>query len=67
MLKPEQVPMEVFDAFQKAWSHQSTLSTRECLAIAINAWPGMFGTELEDYTGVYRKIVLPLPREKQDD
>lgn len=33
-----------------------------CLAMLKN-WPGMFGTELEDCTGVYRKIILPLPKE----
>ena len=39
MLKAEQIPDEVFEAFQKAWADASTLSTKECLAAAINAWP----------------------------
>lgn len=41
MIKPEQIPDEVFEAFQKAWAVTSTLSTKECLAAALNAWPGM--------------------------
>lgn len=40
---------------------------RAAIRAALNAWPGVFGTELEDHTGVYRRIILPLPREPRDD
>ena len=66
MIKPDQIPDEVFEAFQKAWTDASTLSTKECLAAAINAWPGAVwresgvGREI-----VSRRIVLPLPPEKE--
>lgn len=45
MLKPEQVPDEVFEAFQKAWAVTSTLSTKECLAAAINAWAALSASQ----------------------
>lgn len=38
MIKPEQIPDEVLAVFQRAWFNQGTLSTKECLAEAINAW-----------------------------
>lgn len=60
MLKAEQIPDEVFEAFQKAWAVTSTLSTKECLAAAINAWPGMWHIKAVDFEG---KVILPLPQE----
>lgn len=70
MLKAEQIPDEVFEAFQKAWAVTSTLSTKECLAAAINAWPGMHIHEwqrpwLGGMSGT--DIILPLPTETRDD
>ena len=60
MLKAEQIPDEVFEAFQKAWAVTSTLSTKECLAAAINAWPGMIHDDMPH-------IILPLPQETRDE
>lgn len=59
MIKPEDIPPEVVEAFQKAWAVTSTLSTKECLAAALNAWPDMscrptFGPS---------RIILPLNTE----
>jgi hypothetical protein len=62
MLKAEQIPDEVFEAFQKAWAVTSTLSTKECLAAAINAWPGVNLDAVRCGT-----LILPLPQEKTDD
>lgn len=66
MLKAEQIPDEVFEAFQKAWAVTSTLSTKECLAAALNAWPGAFpwtfSGPLEGHG-----YVLPLPKEPRDE
>jgi len=64
MIRAEQIPDEVFEAFQKAWAVTSTLSTKECLAAALNAWPGAVWRE----SGMNRKImsrriILPLPQE----
>ena len=65
MLKPEQIPPDAMYAAWKAMNAGMTLN--DAIAAALNAWPGMFGTELEDYTGVYRKIILPLPQEPSDE
>ena len=37
-----------------------------CLAMIRN-WEGMFETSTEDHSGIYRKIILPLPQEKQNE
>lgn len=67
MIKPEQVPDEVMAAFQKAWADKSTLSTKECIAAAINAWPGMEPHKVlsvrdngEGYDLKTTAIILPL-------
>ena len=65
MLKAEQVPDEVFEAFQKAWAVTSTLSTKECLAAAINAWPGLFYHPARPDEEAC--IFLPLPQEASDE
>ena len=41
MIKPEQIPKEVVEAFQQAWEELPALTIKECLASALNAWPGM--------------------------
>jgi len=66
MLKPEQVPDEVVEAFQRAWADMSTLSTKECLAAALNAWPG---NDIVGYGPPFYGIdlILPLPTEASDD
>lgn len=61
MLKAEQIPDEVFEAFQKAWAVTSTLSTKECLAAAINAWPGMSQLAENDSASIRGVAVLILP------
>lgn len=67
MLKPEQVPPGLALIARKAWAEGVGPTNDDdwnaAIAAAVNAWPGMFGTELEDHTGVYRRIILPLPRE----
>jgi hypothetical protein len=58
MIRVEQIPDEVFYAFQKAWANRDTLSTKECLAAAISAWPGSCNVActLADL------LLLPLPQ-----
>lgn len=65
MIKPDMIPDEVFEAFQKAWADTSTLSTKECLAAALNAWPEMEMMEGEklEFGGVF----LPLPQENSEE
>ena len=65
------IPPEAVEAARKAFADAGTADDdldpiEAAITAALRAWPGMFGTELEDYTGVYRKIILPLPREKRD-
>lgn len=38
---------------------------RAALRAGLAAWPGMFPTEMEEAAGVRRRIILPLPQEKQ--
>ena len=69
MIKPEQVPNEVFAAFQQAWADPSTLSTKECIAAALNAWPGMTHNPAIEQYGVMQRpyLILPLPQEPSDE
>jgi hypothetical protein len=63
MIDARQIPDEVFEAFQKAWTKRETLSTKECLAAALNAWPiAEFNGEMDaKNSGIY--IILPLSKE----
>ena len=64
MLNPEQVPDEVEEHFR--WCAANTdMTTRECIAAAINAWPGMANCK-EDYLGP-ACLILPLPAEAHDE
>jgi hypothetical protein len=63
VIKAKQIPDEVFEAFQKAWAVTSTLSTKECLAAAINAWPGM---EIEMVFVEEDYLILPLTQENNN-
>lgn len=65
MLKPEQIPNEVFEAFKRAWADRATLSTKECFAISLNAWPGMERFSGYEY-GVPDVIHLPITTEPSD-
>lgn len=67
MLKAEQVPDEVFEAFQKAWAVTSTLSTKECLAAAINAWPEMVERFFPNDPTREPGIFLPLPKQEGEE
>lgn len=66
MITTEQIPDEVFEAFQKAWAKRETLSTKECLAAALNAWPSALRLDGYEY-GVQDVIHLPLSKEPSDD
>lgn len=63
MIKPEQIPDEVFVTFQQAWANPSTLSTKECLAAALNAWPGMKACEEDDLGPAC--LILPLTTQEK--
>lgn len=68
MITPEQIPDEVMAAFNDAWFNQG-LTTRECLAAAINAWthakrcrwtvPSVTPSELD-------AIILPIMRPRDE-
>ena len=64
MLKAEQIPDEVFEAFQKAWAVTSTLSTKECLAAALNAWPGVIHN---GHWLLFPHTKLPLPQKETSE
>lgn len=38
---------------------------RAAILAALNAWPGAFRNDMEEAAGVRRRIILPLPQEKQ--
>ena len=67
MIRADQIPDEVFYAFQKAWANRDTLSTKECLAAALNARPG--AQESGMTMGPYKShiYILPLPQEPRDE
>jgi hypothetical protein len=61
MIRAEQIPDEVVEAFRKAWMDGS-LSARAAIAAALSAWPGVdclptFGPS---------RIILPLPQKEGD-
>ena len=68
MIKPEQIPDEVLAVFQRAWFNQGTLSTKECLAEAINAWPG-FATEFrrDSFMGWDGELIILPIQEPRDE
>lgn len=63
MLKPEQVPDAVVKAFDEEYLFGEGDWKRNCLAAAINAWPGM---DARPTFGPSR-IILPLTQEKSDE
>lgn len=67
MLKAEQVPIEVMNAFHLALLHDESYT--EAIAAAINAWPGMMfkGEEVID-GDVYPAIIyLVIRMETRDE
>ena len=64
MIKPEQIPIVSMNFFFKSL-HEGK-SYEECVAAAINAWPGSLREE-----GVFTMdddcLILPLPQEKNND
>lgn len=69
MIKPEQVPAQVIEAFRVALKNDDT-TFAEDFCIALNAWPGMHFTEFDDGQNAVqlrREITLPLPQENPDD
>ena len=66
MIDANQIPDEVFEAFKRAWARPETRSTKECLAAALNAWPGM-GVRPSNVTTFASCIILPLPQETNDE
>jgi len=66
MIKPEQVPLEVWIALrdhvrERPYGYDYT----EAIAAALNAWPGMTHMEPDLANGI---IILPLlPQEASDD
>ena len=66
MLKPEQVPDAVVKAFDEEYLFGEGDWKRNCLAAAINAWPGMHN--VPSYLNEGRTlIILPLPQEVSDE
>jgi hypothetical protein len=66
MITPEQIPDEVVSSalrLSDLWAEVDVGTMRIALAAALNAWPNWYGTWDEDATGVYRTIILPLPKE----
>ena len=62
MIKPEQIPDEVVRAINEACDSGRAWNTRDTLAAAINAWPG-----IEIHTdGTEDWIELPLPQENNN-
>lgn len=69
MLKPEQVPDAVVKAFDEEYLFGEGDWKRNCLAAAINAWPGvvLYPPDVLDNTINPTRIILPLTQEKSDE
>ena len=70
MIKPEQVPDEVWSAFHEAVLRYGYKP--QAIAAALNAWPGMEQDQLfhgfTDGTHYFQpRLILPLPTEASDD
>lgn len=65
MIRPEQIPDEVVEAFQRAWANKDTLSTKECLAAALSAWPGAMTEWNTRARGKAEELILPLPSDAE--
>jgi hypothetical protein len=62
MITAEQIPDEVLAMFPRAWFNRGTLSKKECLAAAFNAWPDM----RTENRAVCDVLILPI-RKKRDE
>ena len=64
MLKPEQIPMEVQDALNKA---HGFIVSPQALAAAINAWPGMQHCRWNELNAALSShLILPLTENIND-
>ena len=69
MLKPEQVPTQVIEAFRVALKNDDT-TFAEDFCIALNAWPGAFWHEFRgalDGTGIVLPVAHRLPLTEASD
>ena len=59
------IPAEAVEAFQKAWANRDTLSTRECLAAMLAAWPNLSKGDARQWSVMPDMpiLILPLPTE----
>jgi len=65
VIKPEQIPDEVAEAFIAALYGEPGLPYRKAIAAALNAWPGRFSGNA--WPDLAPTIVLPLSHENNDD
>lgn len=67
MIGPELVPEVVWRAAMMTYHREIRRNPQQAwqiaIAAALNAWPGVFPTEMEEAAGVRRRIILPLPKE----
>lgn len=65
MIKPEQVPEEVVDAFRDAWTQK--LNARKAIAAALSVWPGaaVCHYTIGDDEGYEMVLPLPFPLEER--
>ena len=69
MIRPEQIPEEVFAVLKSACDSGQPWSVRDTIAAAINAWPSgaVCHYSMGDSEGLEMVLPLPFPQEKQDD
>ena len=63
MIKPEQIPDEVHEEFDRAFVIEGK-PFKLAFAAALNAWPRMAPTE---YSTPPHHLILPLPKEGADE
>jgi hypothetical protein len=67
MIKAEQIPDEVVEAINEACDSGRAWNTRDTLAAAINAWPGVEVEPTHESYPAWPHIILPLPQENNND
>jgi len=60
MIKAEQIPDEVVEAFVDVY-YTKDMTRKAAIAAALNAWPGAWHVDAADFE---EKLILPLTQEK---
>jgi hypothetical protein len=66
MIRPEQIPYEVVEAFVDAY-YTKDMTRKAAIAAALNAWPGAHERTDDWCTPPEHNLILPLTQENNND